>query len=241
MIQTIRSAERHHRDFGWLSTYWHFSFDDYFDPANLQWGALRVFNDDVIRPGQGFGAHPHRDMEIVTYVLEGELEHRDSQGNTGVVGPGEVQVMSAGRGLVHSEYNHSKEDPVHLLQLWILPRTRGSTPRWEQRRFAPSERAGRLLPVVSSGTIPATLRVDQEAAIYVSALHMGQEVVHESRPGRKAYLYVIAGGLRLNGIALSGGDQSRIAGERVLSIQAPQDAEFILLDLPEASGGKSPP
>ncbi len=232
MIQVIRSEERYHADMGWLSTYWHFSFAEYYDPANMNWGALRVFNDDVIRPGQGFGAHPHRDMEIVTYVLEGELEHRDNQGNTGVIHPGEVQVMSAGTGIFHSEYNHSEDRPVHLLQIWILPRTKGGKPRWEQRRFAVAERRGILLPVVSAGDVQGTLAIDQDATIHVSSLRAGQAVVHRSRAGRKAYLFVIGGALAVNGTPLGPGDQARIADEPELNLAAAQEAELILLDLP---------
>jgi len=232
MITVIKAKDRHHADMGWLSTYWHFSFAEYHDPANMNWGPLRVFNDDVIQPGQGFGAHPHRDMEIVTYVLEGELEHRDNQGNRGVIHPGEVQVMSAGTGIVHSEYNHSKEHPVHLLQLWIMPRTKGLSPRWEQRQFAPADRAGKLLPVVSPGKMPGTLAIDQDATMYVSALRAGEEVVHKSRAGRKAYLFVISGSLTVNGTPLAAGDQGRIADEAELTLRATKDVELILLDLP---------
>ena len=232
MIKVIKSEERHHADMGWLSTYWHFSFAEYYDPANMNWGALRVFNDDVIQPGQGFGAHPHRDMEIVTYVLEGELEHQDNQGNTGVIHPREVQVMSAGTGIFHSEYNHSKDRPVHLLQIWIVPRTKGLKPRWEQRRFREADLAGVLLPVVSAGDIPGALAVDQDATIYVSALPAGRSVTHKSRPGRKAYLFVIGGALTVNGSPLAVGDQARIADEGELRLKATEDAELILLDLP---------
>jgi len=232
MIKVIKSEDRYHADFGWLSTYWHFSFDTYHDPSNVNWGALRVFNDDVIRPGQGFGSHPHRDMEIVTVVLEGELEHRDNQGNTGVIHPGEVQVMSAGTGIVHSEYNHSKERPVHLLQLWIMPRTKGLKPRWEQRQFTQAERSGTLLPVVSDGKVPGTLHIDQDATISVTALKAGQAVVHKSRPGRKAYVFVIAGELLLNGAPVKAGDQARIADEPELNLKAVEDGEVIFLDLP---------
>ena len=235
MIKVIKSDERHHASFGWLDTRWHFSFDTYHDPQNLNWGALRVFNDDVVQPGQGFGMHGHRDMEIITYVLEGELEHHDSQGNRGVVHPGEVQVMSAGTGIMHSEFNHSREKPLHFLQLWVLPRTRGANPRWEQRQFTPAERGGKLLPVVSGGEIPGTLRIDQDAQIYVSGLKAGQGVGHASRAGRKAYLFVTSGSLTANGAPLAVGDQARIAGERELAIQADQDSELILLDLPEIS------
>ncbi len=233
MIKTIPSDERYHADWGWLDTRWHFSFDTYHDPANINWGALRVFNDDVIQPSKGFGFHPHRDMEIVTYVLDGELEHQDNQGNRGVIHPGEVQVMSAGTGIVHSEYNHSQEEPLHLLQLWILPRHGGSKPRWEQHQFTNPERLGKLLPVVSDGALPGTLRIDQDAQIYVSALAEGQHVEHRSRPARKAYLFVISGEVDVNGTRLNTGDQARIADEKELKIRAVKNAELILLDLPE--------
>jgi len=232
MIKVIKSNDRYHADFGWLSTYWHFSFDTYHDPSNMSWGALRVFNDDVIHPGQGFGSHPHRDMEIITYVLEGELEHRDNQGNIGVIHSGEVQVMSAGTGIVHSEYNHSKERPVHLLQLWIMPRTKGLNPRWEQRQFTLAERSGTLLPVVSDGKDPGILHIDQDTTIYVSALKAGQAVVHKSRAGRKAYVFANSGELWLNGTLLTGGDQARIADEPELNLRATTGAELMLLDLP---------
>lgn len=236
-IQIIRSEERHHQNFGWLDTRWHFSFAEYDDPANERWGALRVFNDDVIEAGQGFGMHPHRDMEIITIVLDGALEHQDSLGNRGVIRPGEVQVMSAGKGIVHSEYNHSKDAPLHLLQLWIFPRTKGRTPRWEQRVFSAAQREGRLLPVASDGEIPGTLTIDQDAAIYLSRLGAGQQVTHESKPRRKGYLFVIDGALTLSTDSatskLAAGDQARLDGETRVEIQTKKNAEFIFLDLPE--------
>lgn len=232
MIKVIKSDERHHANFGWLDTHWHFSFDSYYDPRNLNWGALRVFNDDTVEPAQGFGTHPHRDMEIVTYVLSGQLEHQDSNGNRGVLEPGEVQVMSAGTGILHSEYNHSKESPVHFVQLWILPRTRGSKPCWEQRRFTREERSGKLLPVVSSGDLKGSLAIDQDAQIYVSSLNAGEQVVHVSKPNRKAYLFVTEGSVSVNGDTLATGDQARIDDEPELKIHADQAAEMMLLDLP---------
>jgi redox-sensitive bicupin YhaK (pirin superfamily) len=231
MIQVIPSAQRHHEDMGWLSTYWLFSFDSYYDPDNMNWGPLRVFNDDVIQPGQGFGMHPHRDMEILTYVLDGSLEHRDNQGNRGVISAGEMQVMSAGTGIVHSEFNHSKTDPVHLFQFWILPRHNGLKPRWEQKSFTPADRAGKLLPVVSSGKAPGTLAIDRDAEVYLARLAAGQKVVHKAQPDRKAYLYMISGGLQLNGTALAPGDQARIDNETNLEIEAQKDSELVLLDL----------
>ncbi len=233
MINIIKSEERHHANFGWLDTRWHFSFDQYYDPANVQWGALRVFNDDVIQPAQGFGMHPHRDMEIVTYVLDGELEHGDDQGHRGLIHAGEVQVMSAGTGIMHSERNPSVDKPLHLLQIWILPRTQGLKPRWEQRIFTAGERRGRLLPVVSDGSLAGTLAIDQAAQIYISSLAAGEQVTHKSQPGRKAYLFVIAGELALNNRQIATGGQARIAEETEMNIRAGKDAELILLDLPE--------
>ncbi len=144
MVQIIRSADRHHLDAGWLSTHWHFSFDDYYDPANISFGPLRVFNDDVIKPAGGFPMHPHKEMEIVTYVIDGTLEHSDSMGNKGQIKPGEIQRMSAGTGLRHSEYNASKTDPLHLVQLWIIPAKQRLTPSWEQKQFSVEARSGKL-------------------------------------------------------------------------------------------------
>jgi quercetin 2,3-dioxygenase len=235
MIQVIRSEERHHENHGWLDTRWHFSFADYHDPQNEQWGALRVFNDDVIEPGQGFGMHPHRDMEIITYVLSGSLEHRDSLGHRGVIRPGEVQVMSAGRGIRHSEYNASKTDPLRLLQLWIFPRHHGLEPRWEQREFPATERSSRLLPVVSDGAIANTLKIDQDAVIFIARLAPRENATHILKPGRKGYLFVISGDATVGGKKLSAGDQARIANEKELTLEATSQSELILLDLPEVA------
>ena len=233
MINVIKSDQRHHEDIGWLDTRWHFSFGDYYDPANMNFSALRVFNDDVIRGGGGFGAHPHRDMEIITYVIDGALEHSDSMGHKEALRAGEVQVMSAGKGVVHAEYNHSKDKDVRLTQLWIIPRNKGTEPRWEQKGWDPALRHNQLLPVVSDGSTPGTLAIDQDASIYVSTLDAGREVVHETRPGRKTYVFVIEGELDVNGTALSAGDQGRIADETRLSIRAGGGkTELMLLDLP---------
>ncbi|MFN7932924.1 MAG: pirin family protein [Bryobacteraceae bacterium] len=229
MIHTIPSAERHHADMGWLSTRWHFSFDRYYDPKNMNWGPLRVFNDDVVQPGQGFGTHGHRDMEIVSIVLDGALEHADSIGTREVLKAGEVQVMSAGSGIRHSEYNASATDTVHFLQLWLMPRHQGLAPRWEQREF--TDRDGKLLPVVSSGDVPGTLTIDQDATIYLSRLAAGKQLTHASGAERKAYLFVMEGELEVNGKLLRQGDQARIEGEPSLSLGAKEDAHFVLLDL----------
>jgi redox-sensitive bicupin YhaK (pirin superfamily) len=231
MKQIIRSKDRYHHQTDWLSTYWHFSFDHYYDPANLSFGPLRVFNDDVVQPGTGFPPHSHRDMEIITYVLEGELEHQDNLGNRGRVHPGEIQVMSAGTGITHSEYNPSKTDRLHLLQIWVLPLTRSLKPRWEQRQFTKAARQGRLHPVVSSKDAD-TLRIDQDAVIYIAALDPGQSATQPLAQGRRAYAFVISGALELNGDALAAGDQARITDEPRLTLAASAPTELIVLDLP---------
>jgi redox-sensitive bicupin YhaK (pirin superfamily) len=231
MITKIASKDRNYNDAGWLKTFWHFSFSDYYDPKNMNWSALRVFNDDVIEGGGGFPMHPHRDMEIVTYVVGGQLEHQDQLGNRGIVHPGEVQVMSAGKGITHAEYNASKTEPAKLMQLWIMPRNKGNKPRWEQKQFTPEQRQGKLLPVVSSGDVAGTLAIDQDTTIYVSSLKSGQAVEHANK-GTHAYMFVIDGAVTVNGTKLAKGDQLRAAGESKLTITADADAELILLDLP---------
>jgi redox-sensitive bicupin YhaK (pirin superfamily) len=231
MIKIIASDERYHADHGWLDTRWHFSFGDYYDPSNMHWGALRVFNDDIVQGGGGFDMHPHRDMEIITYMIDGELRHADSMGHTDVLKAGEVQVMSAGKGLLHSEANASPDKPLRLLQMWILPRSKGATPRWAQQPFTAEQRRNRLLPVVSDGSIPETLTIDQDASIHVASLDAGREVSYESRPGRHGYLFVISGAVTLNGQKLGNGDQARIQNETRLSIRADENAELILIDV----------
>ena len=237
-VKVIRSDERHTVDAGWLKARWHFSFSDYRDPDNMGFGPLRVFNDDVVQPGGGFDMHPHRDMEIVTYVVDGQLEHKDHLGNRGVVHPGEVQVMSAGTGITHAEFNPSPVKPVRLMQIWLFPRHKGNTPRWEQKQFSPAQRAGKWLPVVSATDGPAgseTLKIDQDATIYVASLKPGEQVEHRSpAPGRLAYLFVIDGAVTLNGdTKLSGGDQARIElADPTLTVRGDERAEVILIDLP---------
>lgn len=232
MIKIIRSEDRYHADHGWLETRWHFSFGDYYDPANMNWGKLRVFNDDVVKGGGGFGMHPHRDMEIITYMINGTLRHRDSLGNTDTLKSGEVQVMSAGKGITHAEFNESDTEPLRLVQIWIEPRTLSNPPRWEQKAFTKADRENKLLPVVSSGNISGSLAIDQDAAIYVSSLAAGKSVAHTSAPKRNGYLFVIDGEVELNGQPLHRGDQARIRDETDLKIQASKDSELILLDIP---------
>ena len=235
MIKIIKSGEHYHNEEDWLSTYWHFSFAHYQDPAKMNFGPLRVFNDDIIQPGKGFGFHPHRDMEIVTYVIDGELEHRDNQGNQGVIHPGEIQRMTAGSGIMHSEYNHSKEKPLRLLQMWLFANRRGLDPSWEQHRFSREERADKLLPVIvpEGAKDGEALHIHQDAAIYVSSLAAGKKVEHKLGKGRKAYVFVIEGKAKVNDKAMETRDAARVENEDSLSIQADGPTELILLDMAE--------
>ncbi len=231
MITITRKAQLYHFENTWLSAYWHFSFDHYFDPGNVAFGPLRVFNDDTIRPGSGFPPHGHKEMEIVTLVLSGLLEHEDDQGNRGLIRPGEVQVMSAGWGISHAERNPSPDEPLHLFQLWFLPRTKRHPPRWEQRAF-PSPDRGHLLPVVSDGALPGTLAIDQEIAIFLGSLGAGDALTHSLGSGRRAYLVGIGGEWTLNGQTMMPGDAARVTDESALSLKGLGPAELVLLDLP---------
>jgi redox-sensitive bicupin YhaK (pirin superfamily) len=239
VIQTIRSNERYHAETDWLNTHWHFSFDHYHDPKNMNFGPLRVFNDDVVAPAGGFPFHAHREMEIITYIIAGAIEHRDDMGNTGVIRPGEIQRMSAGTGVRHSEYNPSKKDPVHLLQLWIMPAVQHLKPSWEQKSFSLADRSGKLLPIaVPAGSkANGAVQIHQDAKIYTSLLAPGQSTTHQLAQGRRAYIFVIGGNLKLNGESLGPGDQARVTSERELQLAAASEsdapaADFLLLDLP---------
>ncbi len=242
MIQTIRSKDRYHLDSGWLNTYWHFSFDDYHDPENMNFEPLRVFNDDTFAPASGFPLHGHREMEIVTYLIDGALEHHDDLGNTGIIRPGEIQRMSAGTGVRHSEYNHSKKDPVHLVQLWITPAVKRLESSWEQKSFSLSDRSGKLLPIAvpaskNGDSVASAVQIHQDASIYTSLLAPGQSATHKIAEGRRAYIFVIGGNLQLNGKKLDPGDQARVTKEHELQLSAVTGpgaaaADFLLLDLP---------
>jgi len=242
MIQVIRSADRHHFQNEWLSTYWHFSFADYHDPANLSFGPLRVFNDDTVAPEGGFPFHPHSEMEIVTYLIEGQLEHRDTLGNRGVISAGEVQRMSAGTGIRHSEFNPSAENRARLVQLWLFPAVAQLPPSWEQKSFPQEGRKGQLLPIAvpaGNGKRPEhAVELHQDTTIYTSLLGAGQTVNHRLARGRRGYMFVVGGQLKINGEELKAGDQARISGEQKLELSAAggsgagTPADFLLLDLP---------
>lgn len=224
-----RSAQRAHFDHGWLDTYHSFSFADYHDPENLHWGVLRVFNDDRVAPGAGFGLHPHRDMEIVTYVLSGGLVHEDSMGNRGVVGPGGVQYMSAGTGVRHSEANASNVDPLHFVQMWVLPAHRGTKPQYGQKDFSIDERRGSWLPVASGmRDVHAPISLGQSAAFFVLRLE-GGSAIREFSSERLGFLFVAQGDVAANGAALSAGDAVRFGGLDVLEVNGA--GELLLWDL----------
>lgn len=225
-----RAGERAFFDHGWLKTYHSFSFADYNDPKNLNWGALRVFNDDTVAPGKGFGTHPHRDMEIVTYVLRGELEHRDSTGAHGVVPPGGVQYMSAGTGVFHSEFNHSAENDVHFVQMWVFPRSFGERPAYGQREFAPEERRGRWLTVASGASgVDAPIALRQDATLRVAQLD-GAALDVALADGRCGYVFVAEGSAEANGQQLAAGDALRLAGKQTVTLRG--DAELVWWDVP---------
>jgi quercetin 2,3-dioxygenase len=231
-MQIIKAKDRFHIESDWLSAYWLFSFDRYYDPNNMLFGPLRVFNHDTVQGGGGFPTHPHREMEIVTYVLEGELAHKDSTGGRGVIREGEVQRMSAGTGIAHSELNASETEPVRLLQMWVLPERSGIKPSYEQKRFTAEERTGVLLPIASGQDLPGSIKVHQDVAFYVSHLREGDRISHELKPGRRAFLYLIEGELTLNGETLSTGDQARITAVKDLEFTGIKASEMILIDLP---------
>ena len=233
MIELRKSSERGIADHGWLYSRHTFSFADYFDPNHMGFGPLRVINEDRVQPGQGFGTHGHRDMEIITYVLEGALEHRDSLGTGSVIRPGDVQIMSAGTGIRHSEFNHSKTEAVHFLQIWIIPDRDGIAPRYDQKRFDDEMKRGRLRLVGSRDGTAGSIVIYQDVQLLASALNLGDEVTHALSADRKAWLQVARGALELNGRVLESGDGAAVENELNLGIIAQRnDTEFLLFDLP---------
>jgi quercetin 2,3-dioxygenase len=231
MITVRKSEARGHANRGWLDSYHTFSFANYYDPNHMSFRSLRVINEDVINPGQGFGTHGHRDMEIITYVLEGALEHQDSLGTGAVIKPGEVQRMSAGTGIQHSEFNHSKADPVHLLQIWILPDTNGLPPSYEQRDFSLAERHGKFRIVAARDARDGAVKVHQDVDLYAAVLDKKSRVSHALQSNRHAWVQVARGAVLLNGLALKNGDGAAVSDESELVIEATEDSEILLFDL----------
>ena len=229
MIQVRKADERGHFDHGWLDTYHTFSFADYYEPKFMGFRTLRVINEDRVAPGRGFGTHGHRDMEIITYVLEGLLGHRDSMGTGSVIRPGEVQRMSAGSGVTHSEMNASSSDPVHLLQIWIEPDRRGLEPEYEQKAFPAEERNGRLRLVASPDGREGSLKIHQDVDLYAANVREGDALRFEFRPKRHGWLQVARGDLTVNGTPLRAGDGAAISDEK--SIEVRGNGEMLLFDL----------
>jgi len=228
---TIRTAnERGHANHGWLDTYHSFSFADYYDPAWMGFRNLRVINDDLVMPGMGFGMHPHRDMEIITYILAGSLEHKDSMGNGRVIRTGEVQYMAAGTGIRHSEFNPSEDEAVRLLQIWIEPDHRGAKPRYEEKSFANAE-AGKLHLVASKSGREGSIAINQDADLWLARLEPGQSLSHVIAPGRHVWLHVGEGELTLDGRTLSSGDAAALSSESQLTIRTSKPSQVLLFDL----------
>jgi quercetin 2,3-dioxygenase len=230
MMNIRKSEERGHANHGWLDSYHTFSFADYYDPKNVHFRALRVINEDYIAPGMGFGMHPHDDMEIITYIVKGALQHRDSMGHSAVMRPGDVQRISAGTGIMHSEYNASSSEPVHLLQIWIVPDKKGVKPSYMERSFAKAE-AGRLHLATSKAGRDGSIPINQDADLYFSRLDAGQKIDLTLRPGRHAWLQLIEGQLDADGSTLKAGDAAAVSQVDAVKLSAVEPAHFLLFDL----------
>jgi redox-sensitive bicupin YhaK (pirin superfamily) len=231
MILIRNSNDRGHADHGWLDSHFTFSFADYYDPQHIHFRSLRVMNDDHIAAGAGFPTHPHRDMEIVTYVLEGALEHRDSMGNGSVIRPGDVQYMSAGTGVTHSEFNASDKEPVHLYQIWMFPDQKGHKPTYDQKHFAEADKRAKLRLVVSPDGRDGSVKIRQDNELYAAVLAPGEKVQHTLKPERHAYLQVARGSVTLNGQPLETGDGAAISEEKSINLTGVNNAEVLLFDL----------
>jgi redox-sensitive bicupin YhaK (pirin superfamily) len=231
MLTLRKSDERGHFNHGWLNTYHSFSFASYYERSHMGYRALRVINEDRVQPGRGFAAHDHADMEIITYILEGALEHKDSMGNGSVIRRGDVQRMSAGTGITHSEFNPSPKEAVHLLQIWIFPEKDGLKPEYEQKTFSDDDKLGRLRLIASRYGRDGSVAIHQDVDLYASILEDGAAVSHEIAPGRFAWLQATAGQLKLNGQVLKTGDGAALNDETRLAISAHERSEFLLFDL----------
>jgi redox-sensitive bicupin YhaK (pirin superfamily) len=232
MIEIRRADERGYADHGWLKSYHSFSFAEYFDPRHVEFGPLRVINEDRVVPGAGFGTHGHRDMEIISYVLEGELAHKDSTGTSSVIRPGDVQRMSAGRGVMHSEFNNSQSQPVHFLQIWIQPDVRGITPEYEEKRFEPEQKRGRLRLIASPDGANGSVRIHQEARVYAGLFDGDERGALDVAPGRRVYVHVARGRVTANGEVLAAGDALKLEGITAVNVTDGVAAEVLVFDLP---------
>ena len=231
MLELRKAQERGHADLGWLDSYHSFSFADYHDPQHMSFGALRVINDDRINVGGGFGTHGHRDMEIITYVLDGELAHKDSMGNGSVIRPGDVQRMSAGKGVMHSEFNHAPDRTTHLLQIWIEPNVRGISPGYEEKHFDPAEKRGRLRLIASPDGQDGSVSIHQDARVYAGLFDGAERADVALAAGRRAYLHVARGEATVNGVALAAGDALKLTDATKIEVSQGQHAEVLLFDL----------
>jgi redox-sensitive bicupin YhaK (pirin superfamily) len=232
MNEVRRSNERGYADHGWLKSFHSFSFADYFDPQHIEFGPLRVINEDRVAPGQGFGTHGHKDMEIISYVLSGELAHKDSMGNGSTIRPGDVQRMSAGRGVLHSEFNPSKDEQVHFLQIWIQPDAQRIEPSYEEKSFSSAEKRGRLRLIASADRADGSVLIHQNARVYAGLLDGTEQAVLEVAPGRRIYAHVARGSINANGTRLATGDALKLTDNTTLTLKEGQDAEVIVFDLP---------
>ena len=231
MIVVRPAQERGRANFGWLDSRHSFSFGEYYDPAHMGFRALRVINEDRVKPGHGFGTHPHRDMEIISYVLDGSLQHNDSMGTGSIIVPGDVQRMSAGTGVLHSEKNPSPSEPVHFLQIWLLPESRGIQPSYEQKRFEAADKQGRLRLVASRGGRDGAVTIHQDVDLYAGTFEVGEGTRFDLRPGRHAWIQVARGAVTLNGQALKQGDGAAVSEEGGLDMAATEPAEILVFDL----------
>ncbi len=231
MMQIRKGDERGYADHGWLRSFHSFSFADYHDPAHMGFGALRVINEDRVNPGMGFGTHGHRDMEIISYVLEGAVEHKDSMGNGSVIRPGDVQRMSAGTGVRHSEFNPSKTEGVHFLQIWIEPGVTGIAPGYEEKHFDAASKRGKLRLVASADAREGSVKIHQDASLYAALVDGAEKITHPLAKGRRAYVHVARGSVSVNGQALAAGDALKVAGESAIKLEHGDKAEVLLFDL----------
>ncbi len=232
MNEIRRSAERGYADHGWLKSFHTFSFADYFDPDHVEFGPLRVINEDRVAPGAGFGTHGHRDMEIISYVLAGELAHKDSMGNGSTIRPGDVQRMSAGRGVQHSEFNPSRNEPVHFLQIWIQPNQQGIVPSYEEKAFPVAEKRGRLCLIASSDRAEGSVLIHQDARVYAGLFDAGERATLNVAPGRRVYVHVARGKISANDAELDAGDALKLTEGAELSLRDGKGAEVLVFDLP---------